>query len=560
MRYLVLATLWSISASAQAPAPKPAEAATPSVKPEDKCSVEGTVVSATTGEPLKKTHLSLQPQPKGLPYGTTTDSAGHFIFNEIDPGRYGFSAVRNGYLTQNYSPKGDINHSAPLTLGTAQKLKDVVFKLTPQGVISGRVLDEDGEPLVRVSVQASSFAYVRGKPQLMGGEDTYTNDLGEYRVYGLSPGKYIIGATYQAGDNYAIAPERTVGSAQALKAAEQTFVTTFYPSSTNSDGATLISVRAGEQVSGINLTLIRARTVSVKGRVNIPATAQWQRTNVMLMTHLGMAPYANLIDSKGSFVLRGVPPGTYVLYGYSMSEGKRFTARMPLEVANSNIEGVELTLQPPLEIQGRVIIEANGDLKGSVMNLQLQPRNTGSFGGGFAQVKDDLSFKINAGLDSYDLRIHQTPENFYLKAIRIGREDVTEIGIDLTQGVAPEELTVVLNPNGGVIEGSVHNTKDEPAAGVTVTLIPDASHRSLSWLYKTANTDQNGHFAIQGVRPGEYKIYAWEEVEQDAYQDPDFVKPHESAGEAVSVKEGARETVQLKVIPADAVSSQKPER
>jgi hypothetical protein len=281
----------------------------------------------------------------------------------------------------------------------------------------------------------------------------------------------------------------------------------------------------------------------------------------MLITHLGMPPaYANVIDSKGSFVLRGVPPGTYVLYGYSMSEGKRFTARMPLEVASSNIEGVELTLQPPLEIQGRVIIEANGDLKGSVMNLQLQPRTTGSFSGGFAQVQDDLSFKMNAGLDSYDLRIYQTPENFYLKAIRIGREDVTDTGIDLTQGIAPEDLTVVLNPNGGVIEGSVQNAKEEPAMGATVTLIPDAAHRSLSWMHKTANTDQNGRFVIQGVRPGEYKIYAWEEVEQDAYQDPDFMKLHESAGETVSVKEGAHETVQLKVIPAEAVSGQKLDR
>jgi hypothetical protein len=246
-----------------------------------------------------------------------------------------------------------------------------------------------------------------------------------------------------------------------------------------------------------------------------------------------------------------------------MNEGKRFTARLPLEVGNSNIEGVEMTLQPPFEVHGHVVIEANGSLKGSALNLQLEPRTPGSqFASGAAQVKDDdLSFKWqNAGLDSYDLRAYQLPDGFYLKAIRIGREDVTETGIDLTQGLAPEDLTVVLNPNGGVIEGSVQNAKDEPAIGVTVTLIPDARQGSPMWLYKTANTDQNGRFVMKGVRPGEYKIYAWEELEGDAYQDPDFVKPHESAGETVNIKEGARETVQLKVIPMEAVSNQKPER
>ena len=80
---------------------------------------------------------------------------------------------------------------------------------------------------------------------------------------------------------------------------------------------------------------------------------------------------------------------------------------------------------------------------------------------------------------------------------------------------------------------------------------------SLAWLYKTASTDQNGRFTVKGVRPGEYKIYAWEEVEQGAYMDPDFVKPHESAGEAVSIKDSAQATVQLKAVPAESSGNDK---
>ncbi|MGD0301711.1 MAG: hypothetical protein ABSE86_31935, partial [Bryobacteraceae bacterium] len=76
--------------------------------------------------------------------------------------------------------------------------------------------------------------------------------------------------------------------------------------------------------------------------------------------------------------------------------------------------------------------------------------------------------------------------------------------------------------------------------------------------YKTTDTDQNGHFVIKGLAPGEYKIYAWEDLEQGAEQDPDFMKPHESDGEKVSIKERAHETVQLKLIPAESAASEKP--
>ena len=71
------------------------------------------------------------------------------------------------------------------------------------------------------------------------------------------------------------------------------------------------------------------------------------------------------------------------------------------------------------------------------------------------------------------------------------------------------------------------------------------------WLYKKANTDQNGHFTIKGVRPGKYVLLAWEDIEPGAYQDPDFVKPHESAGEKVSIDAGAQQSVQLKTIAAE---------
>jgi hypothetical protein len=155
----------------------------------------------------------------------------------------------------------------------------------------------------------------------------------------------------------------------------------------------------------------------------------------------------------------------------------------------------------------------------------------------------------------YDVFVFGLPRNFYLKSILAGDQDVTGMGVDLTSD-APEDLTITISPDGGTVEGSVHNAEGEPAAGCLITVIPNAD---APWLFQTSETDQSGHFTIRGVKPGDYKIYAWESVESGAYQDRDFVKPHESAGEALSIKERAHETVQLKLIPAESTTNAAPQ-
>jgi len=565
MRYLLPALFYCAALSAQVtPAPPIAQ---PSVRPEDKCLLEGTVVNAVTGEPLKKVHLTMRPlgAPNGVPYGTMTDNAGHFLMDDVDPGRYNFAASRNGFVTQTYSAQGSTNRNTLLTLTNGNKLKEIVFKLTPQGVISGRILDEDGEPLANVAVQCLRYGYQRGRRQLMNQNGGSTNDLGEFRLFGMPPGKYVISATYQLRDMFVTAtPERIVGTALAIQAAEEGYATIYYPNSTSPDNAGALEITPGAQISGINMTLVRIRTVRIKGHLNVGAAPEARRNiNIMLMprdnTGFGMPrAMARGIDAQGNFQVRGVAPGSYVLRANYNTENKQYSARLPLEVGNSNIEGIELDLQPPAEIDGHVIIEENGDLKGANLQVFLQTKAIGSMmGGGGGPVKEDQTFKLmNIGQDVYDIDVFGLPEGSYLKSVRLGEQDVTEIGVDFTQGVSAGQLTVILNPNGGQVDGAVQNAKGDAAVGATVTLIPDAEHRAISWMYKTANTDQNGHFTIKGVRPGEYKIYAWEDLEPGAPEDPDFVKPHESAGEAVSLKEGSHETVQLKVVPSENSAGQ----
>ena len=569
MRFLFLPLLLWVGLFAQAPTHRAADpdSPQPAVKPEDKCSIEGTVINAQTGEPLKNAHLTLRSisQPSAAAYGTSSDASGHYLIDDVDPGRYAFSASRNRFVNQSYSPKGD-KRSTTITLANGQHMKAVVFKMTPQGVIAGRILDGEGEPLAGVSVQVMRYMYQRGHRQLVQAGGDNSNDLGEFRIYGLAPGKYILSA--QDRTTASSTRERAVGSAQAVQAAEEGYVLTYYPNTTKADSASIIEVVPGAQFQGVSMTLTRARTVIVKGRLVTQASDRslLRRTSIFLMAREGQGGmfsqrgFARVSDANGGFEIRGVTPGSYWLMADMNDGNQRYTARLPVEVGNSNLEGIELRMDPPVELSGKLVLEENADLKSAAITVILEARGGNNMGGGGGgPVKDDLSFKIAASPEQYDLNVLGLPEGFFVKAIRLGSQDVTLTGLDFTRGVAADEVAVVLNPNGGQIEGTVQNTKSENAPGVMVTLIPSIERRSQWRLYKTANTDQSGHFAMKGLPPGDYTIYAWEDIEPGAYQDPDYVKPHESAGQSISIKQGDHQTLQLKAIAAENGSAVKPQ-
>jgi len=144
------------------------------------------------------------------------------------------------------------------------------------------------------------------------------------------------------------------------------------------------------------------------------------------------------------------------------------------------------------------------------------------------------------------------PPGFYVKSIKSGDTDLLAAGLDLTSG-APGDLDVVLSPNAGQVTGLVQDAQSQPVAGATVVLIPqDQERREQQRDYRVATTDQAGGFNLTSVVPGDYRVYAWEDVESGAYFDPEFMKPVESRGEKISLHEKDQVILQLAVIPADA--------
>jgi hypothetical protein len=220
-------------------------------------------------------------------------------------------------------------------------------------------------------------------------------------------------------------------------------------------------------------------------------------------------------------------------------------------VGNGNVENLNLLLTPGIDLKGQVRVEGQGDVHLESLSVLLEVKDSIPMGRPGTRVKDDGSFAIeNVAADTYTVTVNGMPDGYYTKAVRLGDADGLENPLDLTQG-AGNVLEILINPNGGQVDGNVDNAGQQPAGGATVVLVPNARRQQPS-LYKTASTDQYGHFSFKGIAPGDYKLFAWDEVEYRAYEDPEFMKPYENLGQGVTIRESAHETAQLKLILTEA--------
>lgn len=567
--------------------------------PQDKCRVEGKVLNSVTGEPVRRARVTLRlnpaapmgvggvgltpsggmtgamassamiggsnapaaaanpsssafPQlptfgagnPRPAPITTATDAEGRFVFTNVDPGDYQIAAQRDNF--QYTAPR----RPEPVSLKPGDAKKDVVLKVAPLGVIAGSVRDENGDPVQNVQVSLMTWQYNAAGRQLTARGSAPTNDLGEYRLFGVTPGKYYLRASPPT--------RRTTDE-------DDTFAISFYPGALDPSGASALDLRPGQEMRGIDLMARRARTVTARGRVVKPVGASSVTVGIGQTTDNGSMNTTNSLgDPEGKFEWRGMIPGAYTLTAQATVGEKRYTVRYPLQVGSMDIDNIELRLAPALDWKGAIRIEGNTETKLAQVTVRFEGRSgrssstspgritmvdgrSISLGGG---VADDGTFSLSLDPDFY--RISATaPGALYLKSVTCGSTDATEAGIDLAESGACD-VTVVMSANSGQIDGQVTDENSQPAPSVQVTLVATGSRRSD--LFKLGITDATGHFSMKGLAPGSYKVYAWEEVDSNAVRyDPEFVKPYESSGQTVQIAEGGKESVTLKQIkkPAD---------
>ncbi len=539
----------------------PRQPAAPPIPIDQYGSVAGMMTNSLTGEPLGKATVTLRIVDSGdrgaggVPrsYAATSDPSGQFTFPSVAPGKFRLSAKRTGFVEMDFEAADPQYNGTIVTLNPKQNLTGVLFRLIPHGVITGKILDQDGEPMQSAQVQAMKAKYSQGRKQLLSYGEASTNDIGEFRVYGLPPGRYYLSVSPRRGDFGG--PGRGPRPV-AAQTSDEEYTSTYYPGTNDIATAIPVELGPGAQLRGFELTLRKKRTVHVRGRVIDTTGSDRTRMMVSLVPTGPAAPgstrRAMRIDQNGNFEIQSVPPGSYTLIAAIPARQRSVSARIPLQVGSSNVENATITINPPMNVDGRIRIDGNSTL--TPANIQLSLRSlepdTMMFGGPPPGVKSGANgvFQLqNVNPDLYTLSLSGLPDGLFIKGVLVNGVDSQLTGLDLTRGsVGP--IDIVLSPNAGQATGLVQNEQQQPASNATVVLVPqEAERKRLAQFYRTASTDTSGRFSLVNLTPGSYRVYAWEVVESGAYMDPEFMRPFENRGEPLLVKESGKDEIQVKL-------------
>ncbi len=535
---LALALLLATTLAAQSPGSKePA-----------KCAVGGQVIQEPGGQPIRKVNVELTPvdQEHGTSYTAVTDAEGHFKIDNIEPGRYTLSVEHNGFSG---GPKH--RHARSLTLDSGQELKDLVLRLQPAAVITGKIVDNDGDPVPNAYVLVTSDASSHRRSFRAEGE---TNDLGEYRISNLKSGRYLITAN----------PEIHLFQRSQVESDKRPApYITYYPGTIDKAQAVPVELHAGDELPA-NFALAYGPSFRIRGTVSGIPTFESSGLSVMLGSKdQGWPIGASDTDVKkdGSFEIHNVLPGSYFVWLIERTgTPEAMFAGQTIQVKDSDLENVRLTPVSTSEVRGQLRME-NGqkaDWAGVSLSLQssddpldLRVEFEGQRETTTAQVKKDGSFDMKTvPAGNYHVMVFSglaALRDCFVKSITAGGKDVADSGFSLSGGAW--SLDVVVSSNGAHVDGVVVDDKNQTVADAEVVVLPEATRKKRRDLYQQATSDQHGHFNLRGLNPGEYTLMALQDLEDD-YRNPEFLKSHEGIGQTIHLDEGERKSVSLRLAPS----------
>jgi protocatechuate 3,4-dioxygenase beta subunit len=468
--------------------------------------VEGDAVSAATGGPVAGLHVWLNDKPVLF---AITDSAGHFRLADVATGSQFVNASGAGWL----------NHSAPINVESGRNGAGIKLRMLPEALISGKVEDESGWPVFQAQVMAVRYSLGNGWQQA---GSVQTNDLGEYRLAKLPPGRYWL--RVQPGSRADWDPR---------------FTTTFYPGPPVAPDSPALSLVTGQQVSGLNIRLRKEEGRQVRGRViwpaGIPAPAQPQTLRMQSAEPWNAyAPTRRSVSlaPDGAFVARHVAPGSYRL-AVEVRDNQNLppaqSAYRRIEVADADIDDLVLEVKPVTgqDVAGTLTVDAGAgpdtfqvDLNGG--NLTAQPGSNGDFV--VHGVLPGRPYQI----------IVRGPDGRFARHVQVRSGDALAVRGQIQldgEPTSPLLITVLL---GISLAGSVKDADNRAVPGAAVALWGGSDER-----YGFNITDAGGGFTIEAPLPGVYRVYTVDDAALGRLlADPEYLKAHAGDYPPVTVVQG----------------------
>ena len=515
-------------------------------------SIRGVIIRAGTNEPVVGAQATIN-SPASLGGVTaTTDGQGKFGFSDLPTAVYGLTFAAPGYVKQDYGQRVFSEKGASLDLRSGQAANNLVVRLTPAASLSGRVRDAAEQPLAGITMLLLRRSYdTDGSKLLSVAASARTDDRGDYRIYWVTPGRYLVMAL---GTNSGpLASLLRMPPLDNPNMTQDTYSTLYYPGVTASDAAGSIDLQPGVEVAAIDFNLARQALYHIRGRVIDPRTGQGPAAvQISVGSASGFSYNSNSYNRlTGAFDIGDLIPLDYVLKFTSNGAGG-LTGSVTVHIADSDVNDMTVALGGSVSLGGRVSTDSSSLTLRSPTRVRL---NYGGHGPNAGQpyadklINQDGTFALqNLAAGEYEAVVSPLPPNSYLKEVRYGGLDILGKSFKLT-GSATDSLAIVVGSRPADVEGVAIDNNLQPAVNVQVVLVP--GRRDRTDLFKATKTDSAGRFRLSGLAPDDYKLFAWDAIESNSWFDPEVLRQFEQKGKALHLAESGKETVDLSVIAAE---------
>ena len=512
--------------------------------------ISGTVVDAVNNAPLPRTRVVIAPvSARSATRAFMTTEDGRFVFDNLVRGKYSLEGERRGYAVQGFNQHED--YSTAIAVGPGLASENLIFRLQPDASISGKVTDEQNEPVSgEAQVLLFETAVVNGKLGTRIREQVATDDLGSFRFPRLRPGKYFVAvfarpwyAPYAARTQTVLSstpPGQPSPDQETRSPLDVAYPATYYPGVTDSAGATPIVLHAGDRfVADLSLQAVPAVRLRYRASDNDPS----QRIFIRLAQRFfedteTTARWQSEVGRGDLHEITGLAPGHYVVH----------IRRGQMSDQSDLVREVDLTADADLDVDSPVSrASVSGTIKpaeglGQGRPPQVLFRNIRSGEVRAATVSASGEFQEQLAPGTYDVAAVSNAPGLVIQRLTASGAKVA--GRRLVVGTEAVQLTVTMSRGLGRVEGTV-SREGKPVAGAMVLLAPQVDPENNVPLFRRDQSDSDGTFTLADVLPGSYTVIAIENGWDLEWSKMAVLKKYLAGGKAVEVEENGKHTVEV---------------
>ena len=516
-------------------------------------------VFSVDGTPLRRAQVRAMAQDGRGGGVSTTDPQGKFEIKDLPAGRYSISATKAGYVNMSFGQRraDQAGGGTILDVLDNQVVEKINFALPRGGVIAGRILDEFGEPIAGVMVSAMRSRFMNGTRRMMAaGPGDNTDDTGAYRIYGLAPGEYLVSGTARS--------PMFMMPGMSSQNEPDGYAPSYYPGTPSMAEAQRITIKGGQELTGVNFALAATKLARIRGRVTNSSGEPVGGLMIMVSSlnpnDLYSMPMMGRSQTRpdGSFEVTGLSQGTYSVTARSMTNPMvAEIGQARVTVGGDDVDGVMLVMSRGAVARGVVTTDEGTalPLRGDQIRIfpqQADPNPDFTIGGMPPTVNEDHSFEITGMFGQRLIRASlNEPGTWFLKSVTWRDQDVTDTPIDFVPGQVIDGLQIVFTRKASEITGSVKDDRGQPALGTQVVIFPaDPARWTFASRYmRMTSVDQQGRFSVKNMPAyDDYRIVAVQDLEPGRNTDPEFLESMRDVAARVSLIEGGTAAQDLKIV------------